>query len=109
MLTQFLVEVSRKPPSTAQPKPKNISWACHCTEVNGATGAGSRPLKIKAQRTGRTMPARQARAKKGRKPTSQSGWVESGMANLSGKVVFKQLILATQVVVSLDLSGVEQA
>jgi hypothetical protein len=31
------------------------------------------------------------------------------MANLSGKVVFKQLILATQVVVNLDLSGVEQA
>jgi len=31
------------------------------------------------------------------------------MANLSGKVVFKRVILATQIVVSLDLSGVEQA
>src|SRR6185369_4453792 len=109
MLTQFLVEVSRKPPSTAQPKPKNISWACHCTEVKGAAGAGRTPLKIKAQTMGRIMPARQAREKKGRKPTSQRGGVESGMAKLSGKVVFKQLILATQVVVNLDLSGVEQA
>ena len=37
-------------------------------------GAGSTPLKMSIQAIGRLRPARQARAKKGRKPTSQRGW-----------------------------------
>lgn len=73
MCTQFLVEVSRKPPSTAQPKPKNISWACHCDGENGVVGAGSAPVKISAQTMGSRAPAMQASEKKGRKPTSQRG------------------------------------
>jgi hypothetical protein len=38
-----------------------------------AAGAGRAPLNISAQAIGSSMPDRQARAKKGRKPTSQSG------------------------------------
>ena len=76
IFTQFLVDVSRKPPRTAQPKPKNISCACHCVEEKGVDGAAMVPVKISAQITGRLNPARHARLKKGRNPTSQSGFAE---------------------------------
>ncbi len=58
----------------AQPKPKNISWACHWMPVKAAAGASMTPANISVHSTGRLRPERQASAKKGRKPTSQSGW-----------------------------------
>src|SRR3989338_8043613 len=73
----FLVEVCRNPPMTAQPKPKNISWACHCTAVNEAAGDGMTPEKTNTQRSGRLNPDKQANMKNGRKPTSQSGYADS--------------------------------
>src|SRR5574343_509270 len=109
MLTQFLVEVSRKPPSTAQPKPKNISWACHCTEVNGASGGGRLPLNISAHAMGKTMPDKQARAKKGRKPTSQNGCVCGSMAKRGAKCANEVASLATVGEWELDLSRADQA
>ncbi len=84
-LTQFLLAVSRKPPSTAHPKPKNISWACHWTGLKRPAGAGSTPEKISAQSMGRIAPAAQARMKKGRNPTSHKGLAEKVMADLRGE------------------------
>src|SRR3989338_7478869 len=73
----FLVEVSRNPPMTAQPKPKNISWACHCTAVNEAAGDGMTPEKTNTQRSGRVNQDKQASVKNGRKPASQSGYADN--------------------------------
>lgn len=42
-------------------------------------GAGRVPVKISVHRTGKLRPDRHASEKNGRKPTSQSGWVEMFM------------------------------
>ena len=46
--TQFLLAVSRNPPSKAQPNPKNISCICQCNVLikglNAGVGLASVPL-----------------------------------------------------------------
>src|SRR3989338_8743228 len=86
MLVQFLVEVSRNPPSTAQPKPKNISCACHWIAENEFSGTVMAPANISAHRTGRLKPDKHARAKNGRKPASQRGCDENLITNLCKKI-----------------------
>ena len=73
------------PPSTAQPNPKNISCACHWVIENGICGDDKFPESIVTQRIGKTIPARQARAKKGRKPTCQRGCSANFMFSLMWK------------------------
>jgi len=72
------VEVSRKPPRTAHPKPKNISCACHCTMEYERTGADTAPAYRSTHTTGRLRPDKKASAKNGRNPTSQSGQDDGG-------------------------------
>jgi hypothetical protein len=73
MLTQFFVAVKRKPPSTAKPKPKNISWACHCIGVIEWLLTPNPPVYISAQVIGSKIPDKVAKIKKGRNPTDQIG------------------------------------
>lgn len=82
MCTQFLLAVSKNPPNTAQPKPYNISCACHNCGVNTeyfskskwkVLGVSDCCKNSADQINGNKTPTRNANVKNGRKPAPNTG------------------------------------